>query len=187
LTMIDQEKLEAIFSRYEDDPWDLIPILHDIQEECGYLPKDALKEVARRLEVPFTRVFSVATFYKGFTLAPIPRKERRLGDARTQFYSLTRFYPGFGRSLMGRHQVKVCQGTACHLKGGSRLAEALQRRLGVEPGSATTDLQFSLEQVKCLGNCDKAPMLAVDQDFYNRVGVDRLTKILKPYRKAKKE
>jgi len=185
--MIDQEKLEAIFSRYELDPWDLMPILHDLQEECGYLPKDALQEVARRLGVPFTRVFSVATFYKGFTLAPIPRVERRLGDPRSQFYSLTRFYPGFGLAPMGRHHIKVCQGTACHLKGGTRVTEALHRRLGIELGSVTPDLQFSLEQVKCLGNCDKAPMMTVDQDFYNRVGVDRMTKILKPYRKAKEE
>jgi len=185
--MIDQDRLEAIFSRYEGDPWDLIPILHEIQEECGYLPKEALQEVARRLEVPVTRVFSVATFYKGFTLAPIPKVERRLGDPKSQFYSLARFYPGFGLSPMGRHQVHVCQGTACYLKGAGRLTEGLGRRLGIEPGQATPDLQFSLEKVKCLGNCDKAPVMTVDRDFYNRAGVDRLTKILKPYRKAKEE
>ncbi len=185
--MIDQDRLEAIFSRYEGEAWDLIPILHEIQEECGYLPKEALQEVARRLEVPVTRVFSVATFYKGFTLAPIPKVERRLGDPKSQFYSLARFYPGFGLSPRGRHQVHVCQGTACHLKGAGRLTEALGRRLGIEPGNATPDLQFSLEKVKCLGNCDKAPVMTVDRNFYNRAGVDRLTKILKPYRKAKEE
>jgi NADH-quinone oxidoreductase subunit E len=185
--MLEPEKLEAIFSRYELAPWDLMPILHEIQEECGYLPKEALKEVARQLSIPLTRVFSVATFYKGFTLAPISKAERRLGDPRTQFYSLTAFYPGFGLSPMGRHHVRVCQGTACHLKGAPRLLEAVTRRLGVHPGSATPDLQFSLEEVKCMGNCDKAPMMTVDGDFYNRAGVDRLTKILKPYRKPKEE
>jgi NADH-quinone oxidoreductase subunit E len=185
--MIEPDKLEAIFSRYELDPWDLIPILHDLQEECGYLPKEALQEVARRLGVPLTRVFSVATFYRGFILAPIPQVERKLGDPQTQFYSLTGFYPGFGLAPTGRHHVKVCNGTACHLKGSARVTEAIHRRLGVEPGNASPDLQFSLEQVKCLGNCDKAPMMTVDRDFYNRVGVDRLTKILKPYRKGKED
>ncbi len=185
--MLEPEQLEAILGRYDLDPWDLMPILHEIQAECGYLPKEALKEVAHRLSIPFTRVFSVATFYKGFTLAPISKKERTLGNPGTQFYSLARFHPGFSLSPMGRHHVKVCRGTACHLKGSARLLEGVTRRLGVKPGSTTPDLQFSLEQVKCMGNCDKAPMMTVDADFYNRAGVDRLTKILKPYRKSKEE
>ena len=183
--MSDQEKLEAIFSRYEGQPWDLVPILHDLQEEYGYLPKDELKEVARRLALPLTRVFSVATFYKGFTLAPIEEVTRRPGDPKTQFYSLGRFYPGFGEAARGQHHLQVCQGTACHLQGGERLLESVSRRLGIGPGESTPDLQFSLEAVKCLGNCDKAPMLTVDRDFYNQVGIDRLTGILKPYRRAK--
>ena len=185
--MIDQDRLEAIFSRYELDPWDLIPILHDLQEECGYLPQEALKEVARKLSIPLTKVFSVATFYTGFTLAPLPEKKRLVGDPGTQFYSLTRYYPGFARAPMGRHHIRVCQGTACHLRGGDQVLEAVGRRLGIEPGESSPDLQFSLEKVKCLGNCDKAPLMTLDRDFYNRVGVDRLTKILKPYRKGKEE
>jgi NADH-quinone oxidoreductase subunit E len=181
--MIDQEKLDAIFAAYEGDSWDLVPILHDIQEEAGFLPKEALKQVAQKLELPISQVFSVATFYKGFTLEPIDEVTRRLGDPETQYYSLTSFYPGFGRATTGQHHLKVCRGTACHLKGADRVLESVSRRLKIDPGQTTPDGQFSLEEVKCMGNCDKAPMLAVDRDFYNQVGIDRLTKILKPYRK----
>jgi NADH:ubiquinone oxidoreductase subunit E len=154
--MIDQEKFEAILSRYAGEPADLIPILHELQETYKFLPKEELKEVARRLKVPQTQVFSVATFYKGFTLAP-----------------------------RGEHHIRVCNGTSCHLHGSERLAESLSRRLGAEPGQSTKDRQFSLEQVKCLGNCDMGPLMMVDDEYYGQVGIDRLTKILKPYRKAK--
>ncbi len=181
--MIDQEKLDAIFAGYDCKSYDLVPILHDIQEGAGYLPKEALKQVAQKLDLPISRVFSVATFYKGFNLEPISRVERSLGDPNTQFYSLTTFYPGFAAAAMGQHQVRVCRGTACHLKGADRVVESVSRRLNLEPGQTSPDGQFSLEEVKCMGNCDKAPMLAVDRDFYSQVGIDRLTKILKPYRK----
>jgi NADH-quinone oxidoreductase subunit E len=154
--MTDQDKLEAILSRYEGAPADLIPVLHDIQEEFNYLPKDELKVVAGRLNVPLTQVYSVATFYKGFSLEP-----------------------------RGVHHVQVCQGTTCHLHGATRLQESVVRRLGIEPDHTTPNGQFSLEKVKCVGKCGAAPMLAVDQDYFGEVAVDALTKILKPYRKPK--
>ena len=154
--MIDQEKFEAILSRYEAEPGSLIPVLHDLQDEYHYLPKEELKAVAERLHVPLTQVYSVATFYKGFSLEP-----------------------------QGVHQVQVCRGTACHLQGSQRLQEGVARRLGIEPGHTTPDGQFSLERVKCVGKCGAAPVLAVDHDYFGEVGVDTLTKILKPYRKPK--
>lgn len=154
--MTDQEKLETILSRYEGAPADLIPVLHDIQEEFNYLPKDELKVVAGRLNIPLTQVYSVATFYKGFSLEP-----------------------------RGVHHVQICQGTTCHLHGGTRLQESVVRRLGIEPDHTTGDGQFSLEKVKCVGKCGAAPVLAVDQDYFGEVAVDTLTKILKPYRKPK--
>jgi NADH:ubiquinone oxidoreductase subunit E len=154
--MTSQEKLEAIMSRYEGVAADLIPVLQDIQEEFNYLPQDELKTVAGWLKVPLTRVYSVATFYKGFSLEP-----------------------------RGVHQVQVCQGTTCHLHGSPRLQEGVIRRLGIEPGQTSSDGQFSLERVKCVGKCGAAPVLAVDQDYFGEVGVDTLTKILKPYRKPK--
>jgi NADH:ubiquinone oxidoreductase subunit E len=154
--MADQDKLETILSRYDGGAADLIPVLHDIQEEFNYLPKDELKIVAHRLNVPLTQVYSVATFYKGFSLEPL-----------------------------GVHHVRVCRGTTCHLHGGTRLQEGVSRRLGIEPGQTTPDGQFSLEGVKCVGKCGAAPVLAVDEDFFGEVGVDTLTKIIKTYRKPK--
>ena len=154
--MTNQEKLESIMSRYEGVAADLIPMLQDIQEEFNYLPKDDLKIVADRLKVPLTRVYSVATFYKGFSLEP-----------------------------RGVHHVQVCRGTTCHLHGGTRLQEGVSRRLGIQPGQTTPDGQFSLEGVKCVGKCGAAPVLAVDEDYFGEVGVDTLTKIIKTYRKPK--
>jgi NADH:ubiquinone oxidoreductase subunit E len=154
--MIDQEKLEAILSGYEAEPGNLIPVLHELQDEYHYLPKEALQVVAGRLNVPLTQVYSVATFYKGFSLEP-----------------------------RGVHQVRVCQGTACHLHGGLRLQEGVVRRLGIQPDHTTADGQFSLESVKCVGKCGAAPVLAVDQDYFGEVGVETLSRILKPFRKPK--
>ncbi len=156
MTMTDQQRLETIMSRYAGVPADLIPVLQDIQDEFNYLPKDELKVVAQRLNVPLTRVYSVATFYKGFSLEP--------GVV---------------------HHVQVCQGTTCQLQGSHRLQEGVIRRFGIEPDQTTRDEQFSLEKVKCVGKCGAAPVLAVDQDYFGEVGVDTLTKIIKTYRKPK--
>jgi len=154
--MIDQEKLEAILSRYEAEPSNLIPVLHDLQDEYHCLPKEELQVVAQRLNLPLTQVYSVATFYKGFSLKP-----------------------------RGVHLVRVCQGTACHHYGSQRLQEGVVRRLSISPDQTTADGQFSLERVKCVGKCGAAPVLAVDQDHFGEVAVDTLTRLLKPYRKPK--
>jgi NADH:ubiquinone oxidoreductase subunit E len=150
---MDQQRLETILSRYAGDAADLIPVLQDVQDEYNYLPKDELKEVARRLEVPLTRIFSVATFYKMFSLLP-----------------------------KGRHQIKVCLGTTCHLRGGPRLLESMSIRLGVEPGYTTKDMEFSLETVGCLGSCAQAPVLMVGDKYFGRTTVDKVPKILKLYK-----
>jgi NADH-quinone oxidoreductase subunit E len=150
---MDSQRLESILSRYECDPWDLIPVLQDIQDAYSYLPKDELHEVAQRLDVPLTRIFSVATFFKMFSLVP-----------------------------KGRHQVKVCLGTTCHLRGGPRLVESLSNRLGVEAGYTTKDMEFSLETVGCLGSCAQAPVMMVDDKYFGRTSVDKVPKILKLYK-----
>ena len=149
---MDSQRLESILSRYECDPWDLIPVLQDIQDAYSYLPKDELHEVAQRLDVPLTRIFSVATFFKMFSLVP-----------------------------KGRHQVKVCLGTTCHLKGGQRLAESVSHRLGVDIGYTTKDMNFTLETVGCLGSCAQAPVMMIDDTYFARVTVDKVPKILKQY------
>ena len=152
--MINQPTFDAILARYESQPANLIPVLQEIQDEFNYLPKDELKVVADRLQVPLTQVYSVATFFKMFSLEP-----------------------------KGRHQVRVCLGTACHLRGGQRLVETVSRRLGVDVGHATEDLQFSLETVGCLGSCAQAPLMMVDDKYFGRMAVDKVPKILKLYKK----
>ncbi len=152
--MTNQQKLDKILTRYEGGSADLIPVLQDIQDEFHYLPKDELKVVAGRLAVPLTQVYSVATFFKMFSLEP-----------------------------KGKHQVRVCLGTACHLRGGQRLVEAVSRRLEVQPGRATADLQFSLETVGCLGSCAQAPLMMIDDKYFGRMAVDKVAKILKPFKK----
>lgn len=150
---MDQERLDDIISRYEGEAYDLIPMLQDIQDAYSYLPKDELNEVAKRLGVPLTRIYSVATFFKMFSLIP-----------------------------KGRHQIKVCLGTTCHLRGGQRLLESVGHRLGVEPGYTTKDMQFSLDTVGCLGSCAQAPVVMIDDKYFARVTVDKVPKILKPFK-----
>jgi NADH-quinone oxidoreductase E subunit len=149
---MDEARLESILSRYGGEPYDLIPILQDIQDNYGFLPKEEVKVVARRINVPVTQVYSVATFYKMFSLIP-----------------------------KGRHQLKVCLGTTCHLKGSQRLVDSFCSRLGVEVGYTSKDGKFSLETVACLGSCAQAPVMMVDDKYHARVTVDKVPKILKQY------
>ncbi|MFZ5450322.1 MAG: NAD(P)H-dependent oxidoreductase subunit E [Thermodesulfobacteriota bacterium] len=150
---MDLPRLETILSRYDGESWDLIPVLQDIQDSYSYLPKDELQVVAERLNVPLTQIYSVATFFKMFSLIP-----------------------------KGKHQIKVCLGTTCHLRGGGRVAESMSHRLGVEVGYTTKDMQFSLETVGCLGSCAQAPVIMVDDKYFGRTTVDKVPKILKLYK-----
>ncbi len=151
---MDAERLEGILSRYEGEGADLIPVLQEIQDSYNYLPKDELKVVAARLNVPLTQIYSVATFYTMFSLVP-----------------------------KGEHQLKVCLGTTCHLRGGQRLVDSMASRLGCEVGYTTKDGSFSLETVGCLGSCAQAPVMMIDEKYYARVTVDKVPKILKLYQK----
>jgi NADH-quinone oxidoreductase E subunit len=148
------ERLEGILSKYEGESNELIPVLQDIQDSYNYLPKDELKVVAARLHVPLTQIYSVATFYAMFSLVP-----------------------------KGDHQLKVCLGTTCHLRGGNRLVDSLASRLGCEVGYTTKDGAYSLETVGCLGSCAQAPVMMIDDKYYARVTVDKVPKILKLYQK----
>jgi NADH:ubiquinone oxidoreductase subunit E len=151
---MDTERLEGILSKYEGESTDLIPVLQEIQDSYSYLPKDELKEVGKRLNVPLTQIYSVATFFTMFSLIP-----------------------------KGEHQLKVCLGTTCHLKGGQRLVDSIASRLHVDVGYTTKDGYFSLETVGCLGSCAQAPVMMIDDKYYARVKVDKVAKILKLYQK----
>jgi NADH-quinone oxidoreductase subunit E len=130
----------------------LISILQEIQREERYLPREVLEYVAHKMDLPLSRVYTIATFYKSFSLTP-----------------------------KGRHQMKVCTGTACHIKGAGQNCEEIERRLGIKEGETTSDLVFSLETVNCLGTCALAPVLVVDDDYHDGVTAAKIRRILKQY------
>ena len=118
-------------------PGDLIPLLQKLQDAYGYLPPDVLKEVSERIGIPTSRMYGVITFYAQFSLAP-----------------------------RGRHTIRCCCGTACHVRGCNEVAEAILRDLGVEVGGTTTDQRFTVENVACLGTCFLAPVMMVDNEYF---------------------
>ncbi len=143
-------KLAAILEKYEGKPGALIPILQELQADKGYLPADDLVKVSQGTGIPLSEIYSVATFYSQFYL------EKR-----------------------GRHVVRVCRGTACHVKGGHAVLKAVEQELGVCDGETTEDYSFTLETVACLGACFLAPVLVVDGDYFGRLTPDKATAILK--------
>ncbi len=152
---LDLTKLEPVFERYKDiTNGALIPVLQAAQDVYGYLPVQVLEAIADRLEVPISQVYGVVTFYAQFHQEP-----------------------------RGKHIVRTCQGTACHVRGAGKILDALKADLGVAPGKATSDLQFTLETVACIGACGLAPVLMVDQDTHGRLTPDSIPEILDKYRK----
>lgn len=130
----------------------LIPLLQTIQNEYGYLPPDVLKEASRLTGLPASRMFGVATFYEQFHLEP-----------------------------HGRHTVRCCRGTACHVKGGKSIAHAVSRVLGIDEGETTPDMRFTFETVACLGTCFLAPAMMVDNDYYGLLTTQKIKSILDSY------
>ena len=128
----------------------LIAILQDIQAKVNYLPRKALVQVAKSLDLALTDVYEVATFYKAFSLEP-----------------------------KGKHTLKVCLGTACHVRGGARILDYLETRLDVKAGGTTQDLAFTLESVNCLGACALGPVMVVDRRYHGRVSPHKIEPILK--------
>jgi len=152
---LDLTKLEPVFERYKDIVnGALIPVLQAAQDVYGYLPVPVLEAIAERLAVPISQVYGVVTFYAQFHLEP-----------------------------RGKHIVRTCQGTACHVRGAGKILDALKESLGVAPGKATPDLQFTLETVACIGACGLAPVLMIDQDTHGRLTPDAIPEILDKYRK----
>lgn len=131
----------------------LIGVLQDVQERFGYLPPAALREISRRTRIPLSRVWGVVSFY-------------------AQFYTEPR----------GRHTIRCCRGTACHVKGAGRILDAVQRELGVEEGETTPDMLFYLETVACLGTCFLAPVMMIGSTYYGRLTSQRIASVLRTYR-----
>jgi len=130
----------------------LIPILQKIQDAYGYLPAEILLEVSKRTGLPVSRMYGVATFYEQFHLEP-----------------------------RGRHMIKCCRGTACHVKGGREIAGAIERELGVQEGETTEDMRFTFETVACLGTCFLAPVVMINNDYFGNVSTSRIKTIIKRY------
>jgi NADH-quinone oxidoreductase subunit E len=144
--------IDGILSRGRYSDSRLISYLQDIQKDLRYLPQDALRFVARRVNVSLPRVYGIATFYKAFSLRP-----------------------------RGRHLVHVCLGTACHVRGGAKLLESFERMLGVPAGETTYDDRFSLESVRCVGCCGLAPVFMVDGHFYGKMTQDKIPQVIGKY------
>ena len=149
-------QLSDILAEYRAEQGSLIPILQKVQEHCGYLPEEAISEVAKFTRLTESEIFGVASFY-------------------AQFYFTKR----------GKHSIKVCLGTACHVRGGQQILDEISRELDVESGGTTKDNQFSIERVACFGSCALAPVMVVDKNVYGRMTVAKAKDILNLYRKEK--
>jgi NADH-quinone oxidoreductase subunit E len=153
LMQVDLEAVCEIIEKHGFKESSLIGILQDIQARMNFLPRKALFQVAKSLDIPLTRIYGIATFYKAFSLEP-----------------------------RGRHTILVCLGTACHVRGGPRILDYLENRLGVKSGGTTRDLRFSLERVNCLGACALGPLLVVDKKYHGGIKANKIDSILKKYR-----
>ena len=149
MKMDDQVKVEQIINRHQGDDGALMPVLQEVQEVLGYLPEEMLVKVAEGLELPLSRVWGVATFYGQFYLSP-----------------------------RGKNIIKVCQGTACHVRGSQRILDKIESVLGIQDGQTTPDLKFTLETVRCLGTCFLAPVMMVNRDYFGKLTLDRIEGIL---------
>jgi NADH-quinone oxidoreductase subunit E len=146
------ERVNGFVKRHKSQKKALIAILQDIQAEYNYLPQDALRAVARTLGIPLIDVIGVATFYRAFSLKP-----------------------------RGKHVVTVCLGTACHVRGGPKILEEFERRLGVKSGDTTADNKFTLETVACLGCCAIGPVVVIDGDYHAQTSIRKVEGIIKQY------
>ena len=147
------EPLEEILASIpEVSQCDLIPILQQIQSRYGYLRRDVLTEMNKRTKIPLSTIYGVATFYEQFHLTP-----------------------------HGRHTIKCCRGTACHVKGAPEIIEAISDVTKVKPGETTEDLKFTFETVACLGTCFLAPVMMIDDDYFGHLTANKIEEILERY------
>jgi NADH:ubiquinone oxidoreductase subunit E len=150
---VDLDKINKIADSYRNKESFLINILQDIQDEYNFLPKNILVSIEKKFKVPLSKIYSIATFYTAFSLKP-----------------------------KGKHQIKICLGTACFVKGGRKILERLKRELKIKSGQTTKDSKFSLETVRCLGCCGLSPVMMIDNKIYGHVSQDEIPKILKNYK-----
>ena len=143
-----KEQLSEILSHYDGRRDELIPILQEAQERFRYLPEDVMKQIARFLRLSESTVFGVATFYAQFKFSP-----------------------------SGRRIVRVCRGTACHVRGGARILREVERKLGVKSGGTTGDLEYTLETVACIGACALAPTMTIDKETHGQMTTKKIAEV----------
>jgi len=145
----ENQLIDQIVDRYDGEVGMLIPMMQDLQSECGYLPEEQLHCLGERLDVPLSRLYAVATFYASFRLAP-----------------------------KGAHEVTLCVGTVCYLRGSGKISEAICREFRVEPGGTTRDRLFTFQAVNCVGACAVAPVMLVDGKYYHGVTPESSIEVL---------
>ena len=150
---IDLKPVAKIIPKYSRDyESNLIAILQETQDVYGYLPKSVMKEISKLTDVPLTRIFGVVTFYSQFTLTP-----------------------------RGKHAIKICNGTACHVRGVDEVKEKVKEHLNVSEGETTADFKFTLETVACIGTCFLAPVMMVDDRYFGKLTTESVTDVVKEY------
>jgi len=142
------QQLEETLTRYKGERGDLIPLLQEVQTRFGYLPEEAMQRIAKFLRLPESTVYGVSTFYAQFRFS-------RPGD----------------------HTVKVCLGTACHVRGGQRILESVERELNIQPGQTTDDFKYSLEVVACIGACALAPTMIIDNEVQRKMTPKKVSEL----------
>ena len=146
------EKIDEVIALKGAESNSLIEVLHGVQEELGFLPPQVQEYIAKKLDMPVGAVEGVVSFYSFFTTVP-----------------------------RGRHTIKVCQGTACYVRGGKRVLESVIKHCGCGVGETDDEMKFSVDVVRCIGACGLAPVMTIDEDIYDRVKVSKITDILKKY------
>lgn len=150
---IDYVELDNIIEKeFSQDKENLIMMLQAIQRHYNYLPKPALSYLSAKIGIPMSQIYGVATFYSTFSLEP-----------------------------RGRNIISICLGTACHVRGGSRVNEKLEELLNIKDGQTTEDMRFTLESVRCIGCCSLGPVVKINEDMHGRIGSDEVEKVLDQY------
>lgn len=151
-------EIEAIIERYEGKQSAILSILQDIQTKEKYLPREALEQVGEKLGIPINKIYRIATFYRALSLMP-----------------------------RGKHEICVCMGTACHVRGAQRIVDQMKIELGIRPGETTKDQNFTLETVNCLGVCAAGPVISIDGQYFGKMSPSKVDGTLKPFRSDKKK
>ena len=149
---MDIDRIDQIIGKHQGEPSSLIQVLLEIQSENHWLPKEAIERVSEKLEVPISRIQHIATFYKAFSSMP-----------------------------RGRHEVHICMGTACHVRGATRILDTVQDLIVIKSGQADQDLKFSLETVNCLGCCALGPVMEIDGKTYGKLSTTETAAVLERY------